>query len=430
MSQLEQLLAELCPSGVEYRPLRDVCYRQKGTSITAGEMKILNKPGAPIRIFAGGNTIADVNYGDIPNGDVINNTSIIVKSRGNIGFEYYDLPFSHKNEMWSYSTTNEDVDLKFIYYYLQTHAIVFQQKAKAGKLPQISTPDTDNFTIPIPPLRIQEEIVRILDTFTTLDAGLEVELEARTKQYETYRDSLLDFTSLTPLTPAAGLKQPGEGEKALYPHQPTRPTRPTRLNQLIQTLCPDGVEYHTLEELTTISRGVRVVRGQLTDDGEFPVYQNSMTPLGYFGKSNCRANSAFVITAGAAGEVGFSTIDFWAADDCFYFVNHDQLNSKFLYYSILRQQDYLLSRVRRASVPRLSRTVIEKLSIPVPPIPVQEEIVAILDRFDALVNDLKNGLPAEITARRKQYEYYRNQLLTFEPKTMPTHSPPPHPHPL
>jgi len=189
--------ADLCPDGVEYFQLKTLCTRQKGTPITAGEMKTLDKPNAPIRIFAGGNTTAYVEYGDIPDSAVITKPSIIVKSRGNIGFEYYEKPFSHKNEMWSYSTEREDIVLKYIYYYLEHHTFDFQAKAKSGKLPQISTPDTDNYKILLPPLEVQREIVRILDAFTELTAELTAELDARKKQYEHYRDQLLTFEKKT-----------------------------------------------------------------------------------------------------------------------------------------------------------------------------------------------------------------------------------------
>lgn len=177
--------------------LGDVCIRQKGTPITAAVMKEINKPEAPIRIFAGGNTFADVNYGDIPDKDLITKTSIIVKSRGNIGFEFYTKPFSHKNEMWSYSSKSSDIDLKFVYYYLTNNIKEFQLKAKTGKLPQISTPDTDNYLIPILPLEEQERIVAILDKFDSLvndiSEGLPAELTVRRQQYEYYRNKLLTF---------------------------------------------------------------------------------------------------------------------------------------------------------------------------------------------------------------------------------------------
>ena len=142
-----------------------------------------------------------------------------------------------------------------------------------------------------------------------------------------------------------------------------------------------------------------------------------MTPLGHYAQSNCPANTTFIIAAGAAGEIGYSATDFWAADDCYYLVCPDNLNSRYVYYALLCQQQYISSRVRRASVPRLGRSVIENIIIPIPSIKEQHRIVSILDRFDALCNDLTSGLPAEIEARRKQYEYYRDKLLTFSQQT-------------
>ena len=93
--------------------------------------------------------------------------------------------------------------------------------------------------------------------------------------------------------------------------------------ELILRLCHDGVEYKKMSDVATMARGVRVVRSQLTVEGQFPVYQNSMTPLGYYGESNCNENTAFIISAGAAGEIGYSTKPFWAADDCWYFICPD-----------------------------------------------------------------------------------------------------------
>ena len=148
----------------------------------------------------------------------------------------------------------------------------------------------------------------------------------------------------------------------------------TKLDRLIAELCPDGVEYVKLNDVAPPQRGIRVVRSQLALNGGYPVYQNSMTPLGYYEESNCPANTAFVISAGAAGEVGYSTVDFWAADDCFYFLCPEKLQSRYLYYSLMCQREYLLSRVRRASVPRLARSVIEQLKIPLPPLPIQCEV--------------------------------------------------------
>ena len=173
--------------------IKEVCKRQKGINITAFQMKELNKDNGVIRIFAGGNTIANVNYEDIPNANIINIPSIIVKSRGKVDFEYYDKPFTHKNELWSYSKNSDDIILKFIYYYLCNNLDYFIKKSVRGAMPQIATPDTDDFQIPLPTLDIQKEIVHYLDQFTTLISLLEKKLELTKKQYAYYRDELLRF---------------------------------------------------------------------------------------------------------------------------------------------------------------------------------------------------------------------------------------------
>ena len=184
----------------------------------------------------------------------------------------------------------------------------------------------------------------------------------------------------------------------------------TKLEQLINDLCPDGVKYKSLNECVDIMRGTRVVKNNLSEDGKYPVYQNSLTPMGYHIESNASKDTTFIIVAGAAGEIGYSTVDFWAADDCFCLKCHQEITSRFLYHLLLQQQSYIYSKVRKASIPRLSRTVVEKITIPVPPLPVQAEIVRILDKFTQLEAELE----AELEARRKQYEHYRDVLLSFD----------------
>ena len=197
MSRLREMIEELCPDGVEYRKLGEILSRHKGIAITAGRMKELHTPNGEIRIFAAGNTYADVMESDVDRDGIIREPAIIVKSRGNIGFEYYTKPFSHKNEMWSYTTNHAFISLKYVYYVLEQNMAYFQNKAKTGKLPQISISDTENYEIPVPPLLIQNEIVKLLDNFTELTAELTTELTAelllRKKQYNFYRDALLTF---------------------------------------------------------------------------------------------------------------------------------------------------------------------------------------------------------------------------------------------
>lgn len=186
----------------------------------------------------------------------------------------------------------------------------------------------------------------------------------------------------------------------------------SRLEELIQELCPNGVAYKTLGEVLEIQRGKRVVKRDLLPDGKYPVYQNSLTPLGYYEKANVSSNTTFVIVAGAAGEIGFSLSEFWAADDCFALICPENILNRYVYHFILGQQVKLKAKVRKASIPRLSRLAIEQLQIPVPPLEVQREIVRILDHFTELTTKLITELITELTARKKQYEYYASTLIS------------------
>jgi len=151
MSKILKLLKE---AKVEWKKLGEVCVRQKGINITAKEMREINKNGAPIRIFAGGKTIADVDPSDIEEINIMQEPSVIVKSRGHIDFEFYDNPFTHKNEMWSYSVIDKNVlNIKFVYYYLKNNLKYFKKNSVSGKLPQIQTSITDDYLIPIPSFR-------------------------------------------------------------------------------------------------------------------------------------------------------------------------------------------------------------------------------------------------------------------------------------
>ena len=184
---------------VEWKTLNEFLKKGKGTKITASQMKLLHKEGAPIRIFAGGKTYADVNYGDIPDKDIHTEEAIVVKSRGIIDFEYCTKPFSFKNEFWSYSSDNENINLRYIYHYLVHNKEHFQNIANNMQMPQISSNDTEKFKIPVPSLEIQSRIVQVLDNFdmvcNDLNIGLPKEIELRQKQYEYFREKLLTFVA-------------------------------------------------------------------------------------------------------------------------------------------------------------------------------------------------------------------------------------------
>jgi len=376
MSKLEELIQQYCPDGVEYHKVKEVYTRLKGTPITAGKMKEINNPGGAIRVFAGGKTVIDANEEDIPNANITRVPAVLVQSRGVIDAVYYDKPFTFKNEMWAY-TAKDIPSVKYLYYVLKSNMQTFRDAASGmGSLPQISLGVTEEFEIPVPPLPVQEEIVRILDNFTELQAELQAELQKRKLQYNYYLDNLLNFNR--------------GGYQA-------------------------EVKWMKMSEVAQVCRGTRVVKSQLSNKG-YPVYQNCLTPMGYYDKANCKGGTTFVICGGAAGNVGYSIVDYWAADDCEYIVSGSEVCNKYLYYYLMTKQDYLSSQVRKASVPRLSPIVIKDLEIPIPSLDEQQRIVSILDRFDALTTDLSQGLPAEIDKRRQQYEYYRDKLLTFKRK--------------
>ena len=183
----------------------------------------------------------------------------------------------------------------------------------------------------------------------------------------------------------------------------------SKLEKLIQQYCPDGVEYVRLGDVAQVCRGTRVVRSQLTEVG-YPVYQNCLTPMGCFEDTNCPKGTTFVICGGAAGNVGYTDVDCWAADDCEYIECSHTILNRYVYYCLMSKQHYLLSKVRKASIPRLSPNVIKDLEIPVPPLPVQEEIVRVLDAF----TELQAELQAELQKRKQQYNFYRDNLLNFK----------------
>ena len=253
-----------------------------------------------------------------------------------------------------------------------------------------------NFPIPYVEPKIQSRIVQVLDNFdmvcNDLNIGLPKEIELRQKQYEYFREKLLTFTA--------------EGDYT----DSTVQYRQDIIRLLTWVFGPIRVK---VGQVVNLQRGKRLVRKQLTTSGSVPVYQNSLTPLGYYSESNRVKNTSFVICAGAAGEIGYSATDFWAADDVYTLETSDNISDKFMYYVLLSRQDRLKSQVRKASIPRLSKDAIDKVTFYLPSFTEQERIVSILDNFNTLTNSLSEGLPKEIEQRQKQYEYWRDLLLNF-----------------
>lgn len=378
---------------VEWLPLGEALKRTKGTSITAGQMKELHKDNAPVKIFAGGKTFAMVNYEDIPNKDINNKPSIIVKSRGIIEFEYYDKPFSHKNEMWAYHSQNPKIATKYVYYFLKTKEAYFQNIGSKMQMPQIATPDTDKFLIPIPPLEVQAKIVRILDAFTAVTAELTAELNMREKQYQYYRDKLLTFSD---------------------------DVNWVKIGHIATIKGRIGFRGYTVEDFVDKGEGAISLSPGNMVNGRFDFDSCKYISWNKYEESpeiQIKTEEViFVKTGSTAGKVAYvshlpekSTLN----PQLVVFKNL-KCNSKFLFYVLnLNTIQKQISALAKGAIPNISQTALSKIEIPLPSTYEQNRIVCILDKFEALTYSITEGLPKEIALRQQQYEYYREQLLDF-----------------
>ena len=377
MSKLEELIEELCPDGVEYKKVKEVFTRIKGTPITAGKMKEIASDDGDVRVFAGGKTVIDAFEKDIPNANITRVPSVLVQSRGVIDVVFYEKPFTFKNEMWAY-THKERTMVKFLYYVLKDNVQVFRDAASGmGSLPQISLPVTEDFIIPIPPLPVQEEIVRILDNFTDLTA----ELQARTKQYEYYKHHLLmDNGEKCLLSDVASYSRDRIDAKEL--NEDTY----VGVDNLLQECAGKTLSTHVPED------------GRLTKYKENDILIGNIRP--YLKKIWFSNN-----VGGTNGDVLVIKVN-----------DIQKVYPRFLYYILSSSEffAYDMNYSKGAKMPRGDKDAIMKYPLSIPSLEEQERIVAILDNFDSLTTDISIGLPAEIEARQKQYEYYRDKLLSFK----------------
>ncbi len=402
-SQLEKLIAEFCPDGVEYKRLDDVCEFIKGKGLSKN---VKGLGDVPIILYGELYTT----YGNYIT-DVVSTTSKkhvvfspIIKQGDLV------LPIS--------STTKEAQIGKASAYmankpvYLGGDAILLRHNQNAGYLvytlngqwfeklkmqcvfgTTISHLHPDKLAkinIPIPPLPVQDEIVRILDTFTALEAELEKELEARTKQYEYYRDELFSISG-------------------------------------------DNVPIELLSDLVTIGDGLHgtpnydesgdyyFINGNNLIDGHLEFfYGTKKVGEDSYKKHGIKFSSDKTIFMSINGTIGsvslYNNEKIVLGKSVAYFnVKSHKLTKKYLYYFLQTNfsKAYYEKSLTGSTIKNLGLKALRNYGIPLPPLLVQEEIVAILDRFEALVSDLKEGLPAEIALRRKQYEYYRGKLLSF-----------------
>ncbi|AGL71548.1 restriction endonuclease subunit S [Helicobacter pylori UM066] len=293
----------------------------------------------------------------------------------------------------------EDNPLKYLFHYLTTQQDAIYATKSTGGIPHVYSKDLQNFLIPIPPLEIQQEIVKILDAFTELNT----ELKARKKQYQYYQNMLLDFKDIN--------SNHKDAKERL-----AQKTYPKNLKTLLQTLAPKGVEFRKLGEVCEIIRGKRVTKKEILDKGKYPVVSGGIGFMGYLNEYNREENTITIAQYGTAGFVNWQNQKFWANDVCFSVIPKETLINRYLYYVLTNMQNYLYSISNRSAIPySISSNNIMQITIPIPPLEIQQEIVKILDQFSVLTTDLLAGIPAEIEARKKQYEYYREKLLAFKP---------------
>lgn len=294
--------------------------------------------------------------------------ALIIAGNGEVGeTKYYKGKFDAYQRTYVLYEFNEEIDVQYLFHYLRGYLkpYVFAL-SKKGSIPYITLSILKNFPIPLPPLPIQQEIVRILDTFTNLTAELTAELTARRKQYEYYRDELLTF-----------------GE---------------------------DVPRMMLKDIAiSVSSGKNKEKEQ---NGNYPVYGST----GVIGRTNiAKYSKEQILVARVGANAGFvhkasGTYD--VSDNTIIIEMKDEYNIQYVYYIL--QKMNLRQYAKGGGQPLITAGELKKIEVPIPSINEQDRIVSILNKFTEIGNSLDSGLPAEITARRHQYEYYRDKLLSFK----------------
>ena len=386
MSKISDLIAKLCPNGVEYKKLGE-CVRIRNGS----DYKHLGPGKVPVYGSGGIMTYVDEYVYDKP--------SVLIPRKGSIEKLYYvDSPFWTVDTLFYTEINVEIVGPRYLYYVLQKEHL--EQYNTAGGVPSLTQKVLNDIPIPVPPVKIQREVVEVLDKFALLTAELTAELEKRKKQYEHYRDKLLKFTP--PLTEIEIIEL-GEVIKSL--NTGLNPRRFFQLN------TDDAMNYYvTIREM----HGGRIEFSDKTDrinDEAMRLCNN---------RSNLEKGDVLFSGTGTIGEMVVleETPTNWNIKEGVYTIKPDQTKilPKFLRYILMSTPIRLsyLSKVAGGTVKSISMGDMKKIKIPLPTLKKQAEVVALLDKFDKLCNDLTSGLPAEIAARKKQYEYYRDKLLNFK----------------
>lgn len=406
MTVLDELIQELCPDGVKYKALGEICklvtgatpsktnaaYWENGTIpwMSSGEVNLK-------RVAATEKKITQLGY-EKNSTTIVPKHSVVIalagqgKTRGKAAITEIELC---TNQSLCSMICNENLDYKFLYYildgkYEELRAISNGDGTRGGLSLKILAP----YKIPVPPLPVQRKIVHILDNFTELTAELTAEITARKQQYAYYRDKLL-----TPRTD--------------YRH--------VKIIDMLKQPITDGP--HTTPEL--MEYGIPFLSVEAVFDGKihFEKRRGNITPE--FDAECCKKykpqkHDIFMVKSGSTtGKVGYVDTDerfnIWSPLAAMR-VNSEN-SSRYLFHLLQSKmvQQQVVAKASHGSQPNLSMRALEQFDVVIPPLDIQLRLANVLDNFDAICTDLNIGLPAEIEARQKQYEYYRDKLLTFTP---------------
>lgn len=383
MSNLEELIEKLCPDGVEFCKLKDVAEIGTGSS----DRKNATDDGLYPFYVRSKDVLKINNY-------EFDEEAIVIPGEGGIGeiFHLVKGKYALHQRAYRIHLKNKNILTSFLYYYMKSNFKTFiNKKAVSATVTSIRKPMIEEFKLPVPPLEVQREIVRILDNFTFLTTELAAELAARQKQYEYYRDKLL--------TPKAEIKTVELGEVCTFVRGPFGGALKKEIFK------PHG--YAVYEQQHAIYRTLDF--RYFIDKKKFDELKRfSIKPGDMIVSCSGTIGKTFIIPEDAPeGVINQALLKL---------TPHDELNVFYLQYFFENTISKELNGVARGgaikNVPSVSE--LKAIKIPVPSLDVQERLVQVLDNFDAICSDLNIGLPAEIEACQKQYEYYRDKLLTFK----------------